>query len=71
MRVHKKEFMDAIVAWYLHVIVGNPSRHDFERMICANMIKKCPITAVNMKNAYDLFGPDLAGVRGKTMKMAP
>ena len=37
-------------------------------MVSSNNIDDCTITAHDVKNDHTIFGPDLAGVRGKTAK---
>lgn len=32
------------------------------------MITHCPVTSCDVSNVCNTFGPDLAGVRGKTVK---
>ena len=39
-------------------MIGNPSTYDFEKITCANIMMKCPITTASMKNAYNIFGSD-------------
>ncbi len=35
------------------------------------MITNCPITTTAITNAWSIFGPDLASVRGKTVQRTP
>ncbi len=35
------------------------------------MIANCPVTTSDVSNACAIFGPDLASVRGKTVRWAP
>jgi hypothetical protein len=35
------------------------------------MITNCTVTESTVKNAHIIFGPDLAGVRGRTVRRAP
>jgi len=35
------------------------------------MISNCPVTANAVKNAHQIFGPDLAGIRGRTVRRPP
>ena len=52
-------------------LVDNPSKNDFKGMVSNNKIKNCPITTIAITNACSIFGPDLASVRGKTVRHAP
>jgi hypothetical protein len=40
-------------------------------MVRANMILNCPIKDTAVINANHIFGPDLAGVRGRTVRETP
>ncbi len=44
------------------------STRDFHALVHLNMIQDCPITTENIKHARTLFGPDLATIRGKTVR---
>ncbi len=35
------------------------------------MIKDCPITITDVKNAHKIYGPDLSAIRGKTVRRKP
>ena len=41
------------------------NKHDFKGMVRANMIPNCPIDVNDIANARDIWGPDLASIRGK------
>ena len=56
-RFTRREVVGMIAARQLQGMIGNPSKYDFEGMVHANMINKCPITA------------DL--VKGKTIRKPP
>lgn len=49
-------------------MVGHPTEQEFKGMVYSNMIKNCPITTEAIGNAYKIVGPNLAGLRGKTMR---
>jgi hypothetical protein len=51
-------------------LIGNPSKNDFKRLVSNNMITNCPITTAAITNARNIFGKDLASVRGKNMQWA-
>ncbi len=51
-------------------MIGNPTEQEFLGMVGNKMIKNCPILPSAITNAYKIFGPDLAGVRGKTTRSA-
>ena len=52
-------------------LIGNPSKNDFKGLVSNNMITNCPITTAAITNARNIFGKDLASVRGKTVRWAP
>ena len=67
----KKEVLRAREARRLQGLVGSPSEKDFKGMVSGNLIKNCPIDGVDISNARTIFGPDLKGVRGKTVRRKP
>jgi len=52
-------------------MMGNPSQKDCKGMVSNNLIANCPITSKDVSNARTIFGPDLASIRGKTVRQAP
>ncbi len=52
-------------------LIGNPSENNFRGLVSNNMITNCPVTTTAITNARNIFGKDLASVRGKTMRWAP
>ena len=52
-------------------MLGHPTDHDFLGMVRGGMISNCPVTVNTVKNAHQIFGPDLAGIRGRTVRMPP
>jgi hypothetical protein len=52
-------------------LVGYPSPKDFKHMVSSNMIKNRPVTYINITNANKIFGPDLATLKGKTVRITP
>ncbi len=52
-------------------MVGNPSEKDYQGLVSRNFINNCPISSSNVTNARAIFGPDLASVRGKTVRKKP
>lgn len=64
----KKEILRAKEARRTMGLVGYPNEQDFNGMVRANMIPNCPIDATDIANARDIWGPDLASLRGKTVR---
>jgi len=52
-------------------MIGHPTDRDFLGMVRANYILNCPVTKSAVKNANQIFGPDLAGVRGRMVRRPP
>ncbi len=52
-------------------MVGGPTEREFTQMVRRNQLPNCNITPNDIKHANDIFGPDLAGIRGKTTRRKP
>ena len=64
----KKEVLQAKEARRAMGLIGNPSKNDFKGLVSNNMITNCPVTTAAITNARNIFGKDLASVRGKTVR---
>jgi hypothetical protein len=62
----KKEVVNAIKARRLQGMIGGPPTEAFGGMVHEKLIDKCPVALSDFKNAQNIFGPDLAGLRGRT-----
>ena len=49
-------------------MLGHPTNQDFLGMVHSGMITNCPVSPTAVLNANRIFGPDLAGVRGQTVR---
>ncbi len=67
----KQEVLRAKEACHGQALIGNPSEKDYEAMVRSNMITNCPVSTSDVSNARAIFGPDLASVRGKTVRQTP
>jgi hypothetical protein len=67
----KREVMRANEARHAQAMMGNPSKKDFKDMVSNNMVPNCPIDFHNIANVNNIFGPDLASIRGKTVRHTP
>ena len=69
----KWEVTQAKEACRAQAMMGNPSKNDYKGMVSNNynLIAKCPISSKDVSNARTIFGPDLASIRGKTVRRAP
>jgi len=67
----KQEVTQAKEAYRAQAMMGNPSKKDYKGMVSNNLIANCPITSRDVSNARTIFEPDLASIRGKTVRRAP
>jgi hypothetical protein len=67
----KQEVLQAKEARRGQAMLGNPSEKDYQGLVSGNLINNCPISSSNVSNARAIFGPDLASVRGKTVRKKP
>jgi hypothetical protein len=52
-------------------LIGNPSENNFKGLVSNNTITNCLVTTTAITNARNIFGKDLASVRGKTVQWTP
>jgi hypothetical protein len=67
----KREVEEARKAREAQAMLGHPTDRDFLGMVRGNMISNCPVTVNTVKNSHQIFGPDLAGIRGRTVRRPP
>jgi hypothetical protein len=67
----RREIDEARAAQEAQAMVGHPTDRDFLGMVRANYILNCPVKEAAVKKAHQIFGPDLAGVRGRTVRRPP
>ena len=67
----RREVLQAKAARRGQAMIGNPSEKDFKGLVSSNMIANCPFSQNDVTNARSIFGPDLASVRGKTVRRTP
>ena len=65
----KKDIKASKAARKLQGMIGSLSEKDYGGMVSSNMIKNFPIDSTDVSNASAIFGPDLASVRGNTVRM--
>jgi hypothetical protein len=51
--------------------LGFPTTRDFLGIVCGGIISNCPVTVNAVTNAYQVVGPDLAGMRRRTVRRPP
>jgi hypothetical protein len=67
----KREIEGAMKARkFLHAI-GCPSVDNLKHIIRSNLIKNCPVTTKDVKLAEEIFGADIASLKGKTTRQTP
>ena len=64
-------YLWAVRAWELQVMVGCPSDKDFIRILKTSIVPNCPVTQHAVLIANKLFGPDVGSLKGKTTRRAP
>ena len=52
-------------------MLGHPTDCNFLGMVHGGMISNYPVTANAVKNAHQIFSPDLAGIRERTVRRPP
>ncbi len=52
-------------------MIANPTEREFAGMVWEKLLAICPITVRNVENANQIFGPNLANLRGKTTRAKP
>jgi hypothetical protein len=65
------EVENARAAREAQAMLGHPTDRDFLGMVRSGMILNCPVTPSAVRNANRIFGPNLAGVRGRTVRRLP
>jgi hypothetical protein len=67
-RYTQREIEGADRARALYRKLGHPSEQEFSKMLTHNMIRNCPVTNDDAKRALHIYGPDIATLKGKTVK---
>ncbi len=67
----KRVVEEACSACKARAMLSQPTDQEFLGMVCSGMILNCPVTLAAMQNANHILGPNLAGVRGQTMRKPP
>jgi hypothetical protein len=67
----KRKVQDATAARKAQAMTGHPTNTQFLKMVSNNSIKNCPVKPEHIANAHSIFGPSIAGVRGRTTRQKP
>jgi hypothetical protein len=52
-------------------MIANPTKREFAGVVHVKLLTNCPNTVCNVDNGNQIFGPDLANLRGKTTRTKP
>lgn len=64
----RRQLLGADLAKRLYELVGRPSMATFIKMIQEHQLGNCPITVEDAQRAAIIYGPDIAALRGKTVR---
>ncbi len=64
----RRKVKEAQKACKTQAMLGHPTDCNFLGMVCGGMISNCPVIVNTVTNAHQIFGPDLAGVRRRTVR---
>ena len=51
-------------------LLGFPSVNDFKGMVRGNIVRNCPVTEQDIRTWLTIYGPDIASLKGKTVRNA-
>jgi hypothetical protein len=63
-----REIEGADQARDLYQKLGHPSEQEFNKILQNNFLRNCPVTPDDAKRALDIYAPDIAVLKGKTVK---
>ncbi len=58
-------------AQHIQGMIANPTEREFAGMVREQILTNCPVTVCDVDNANQIFGPDLANLRGKATRTKP
>ena len=67
----RREVEEARAAREAQAMMGHPTDRELLGLVRSNLIMNCPVSTTAVTNANVIFGPDLAGVRGRTVRRPP
>ena len=67
----RKQVEKAVLAREVQAMVAVPTEAEFKKMVSSKSLSDCPVTVDDVANARAIFGPDRAGLRGKTVRQKP
>ncbi len=67
----RKQVQCATLAHRIMGMIGAPTEHEYQGLVRQIFLQDFPITPSDIVNALKTFGPDLANIRGKTVRRKP
>ena len=55
----------------LYKMIGLPSLEDFTSALTTRLVRNSPVTKIDAKNALDIYGPNIAVLKGKMTRTKP
>ena len=52
-------------------MIANPTEREFSGMVHEQLLTNCPVTVQDIDNPIQMFGPDLANLRGEMTRTKP
>jgi hypothetical protein len=65
---HRREVDSAKKAGRVYALLNRPDRRVFEKILSSNQLINCPVTVEDAKRYFEIYGSDVATLRGKTAK---
>ncbi len=67
----RKQVQRATLARRIMRMIGAPTEREYQGLVRQIFLQDCPITPSDIANAHNFFGPNLANIRGKTVRCKP
>ena len=67
----QRQVKNADVAVRLYNSICTPSHNDFISTVTKRLVKNCPISVKDAKNALEIYGLSIASLKSKTVRRAP
>ena len=67
----EKQVEKAIAARDMQARLAHPTDDEFKQMVRSKSLDNCSVVADGVTNARSIFGPNLPGLRGKTVRQRP
>ncbi len=64
----RHEVERAMEAQRIQGMIANPTEREFAGMVREQLLTNCPVTVRDVDNANQIFGPDLANLKGKVTR---